>query len=111
MTRLLRATIRLRPDRIVVGEVRDGVALALLKAWNTSTLAGLERFTPTAPKRRLVRIGQLIQKAGVPAQPELIAEAVNVVVFIKRTATGRVVDEIVRVTGFENGKFQIHATD
>ena len=105
MTRLLRATMRLRPDRIVVGEVRDGAALALLKAWNTGHPGGVGTVHANSAGAALVRVGQLIQEAGVPANPELIAEAVNVVVSIKRTATGRVVDEIIRVTGFENGKF------
>lgn len=105
MTRLLRATMRLRPDRIVVGEVRDGAALALLKAWNTGHPGGVGTVHSNNAEAALVRVGQLIQEAGVPPNPELIAEAVNVVVQIKRTPTGRVVDEIVRVTGFENGRF------
>lgn len=107
MTRLLRATMRLRPDRIVVGEVRDAAALALLKAWNTGHPGGVGTVHANSAEAALVRIGQLIQEAGVPAQPELIAEAVNVVVSIKRTSTGRIVDEIVRVKGFENGRFTI----
>lgn len=105
MTRLLRATMRLRPDRIVVGEVRDAAALALLKAWNTGHPGGVGTVHANSAEAALVRVGQLIQEAGVPAQPELIAEAVNVVVSIKRTAGGRVVDEIVRVNGFVNGQF------
>lgn len=105
MTRLLRATMRLRPDRIVVGEVRDGAALALLKAWNTGHPGGVGTVHANSAEAALVRVGQLIQEAGVPANPELIAEAVNVVVSIKRTATGRNVDEIIRVRGFDNGKF------
>ena len=109
MTRLLRATMRLRPDRIVVGEVRDGSALALLKAWNTGHPGGVGTVHANSAQAALVRIGQLIQEAGVPPNPELIAEAVNVVVSIKRTATGRIVDEIVRVKGYEGGKFIIEA--
>lgn len=105
MTRLLRATMRLRPDRIVVGEVRDGAALALLKAWNTGHPGGVGTVHANNASAALVRVGQLVQEAGVPPNPELIAEAVNVVVQIKRTPTGRVVDDIVRVTGFENGRF------
>lgn len=105
MTRLLRATMRLRPDIIVVGEVRDGAALALLKAWNTGHPGGVGTVHANSADAALVRVGQLIQEAGVPANPELIAEAVNVVVSIKRTPTGRIVDEIIRVTGFEAGKF------
>lgn len=111
MTRLLRATMRLRPDRIVVGEVRDGAALALLKAWNTGHPGGVGTVHANSAGAALVRVGQLIQEAGVPANPELIAEAVNVVVSIKRTATGRVVDEIIRVAGFENSKFLVKKID
>jgi type IV secretion system protein VirB11 len=107
MTRLLRATMRLRPDRIVVGEVRDGAALALLKAWNTGHPGGAGTVHANSAEAALVRVDQLIQEAGVPPVPELIAEAVNVVVFIKRTSTGRIVDEIVRVTGFESGRFVV----
>lgn len=107
MTRLLRATMRLRPDRIVVGEVRDGAALALLKAWNTGHPGGVGTVHANSAEAALVRIGQLIQEAGVPAQPELIAEAVNVVVSIKRTVEGRVIDQIAKVAGFEGGKFVI----
>ncbi len=112
MTRLLRATMRLRPDRIVVGEVRDGAALALLKAWNTGHPGGVGTVHSNSAEASLIRIGQLIQETGVPAQPELIAEAINVVIFIKRTATGRVVDEIIRVSGYEyeNGKFVVERT-
>jgi len=111
MTRLLRATMRLRPDRIVVGEVRDAAALALLKAWNTGHPGGVGTVHANSAEAALVRVGQLIQEAGVPAQPELIAEAVNIVVSIKRTATGRSVDEIVRVLGVESGKFAISKID
>lgn len=102
MTRLLRATMRLRPDRIVVGEVRDGSALALLKAWNTGHPGGVGTVHANNPTAGLVRVGQLIQEAGVPPAPDLIAEAVNIVVSISRAAgpAGRVVDGVVRVTGY-----------
>lgn len=103
MTRLLRATLRLRPDRIVVGEVRDGSALALLKAWNTGHPGGVGTVHANDARAALVRIGQLIQEAGVPPNPELIAETVNTVVSIKRTPTGRVVDEIIRVASYTTG--------
>ena len=103
MTRLLRATMRLRPDRIVVGEVRDGSALALLKEWNTGHPGGVGTVHANDASAALIRIGQLIQEAGVPPNPELIAEAVNIVVSIKRTATGRQVDEVVAVRGWSAG--------
>lgn len=103
MTRLLRATMRLRPDRIVVGEVRDGSALALLKAWNTGHPGGVGTVHANDASAALIRVGQLIQEAGVPPNPELIAEAVNVVVSIKRTAEGRRIEEVSLVRGWSAG--------
>lgn len=108
MTRLLRATMRLRPDRIVVGEVRDGSALALLKAWNTGHPGGVGTVHANSASAALIRVGQLIQEAGVPPNQELIAESVNVVVSIKRTAAGRVVEEVVAVRSWSpSGGFHV----
>jgi P-type conjugative transfer ATPase TrbB len=95
---LLRATLRLRPDRIIVGEVRDKSALALLKAWNTGHPGGIGTVHANSTGAALIRIGQLIQEAGVPAAPELISEAVNIVVSIHRNSTGRIIDEVAEVT-------------
>lgn len=105
MIRLLRATMRMRPDRIVVGEVRGPEALALLKAWNTGHPGGIGTVHANDAAAALIRMGQLIQEANVPPNPELIAEAVNLVVSIKRTPAGRAVEEIVQVKGFEEGRF------
>lgn len=99
---LLRATLRLRPDRIVVGEVRDKSALALLKAWNTGHPGGIGTVHANSTGAALVRIGQLIQEAGVPAAPELISEAVNMVISIRRTAAGRLIDEVAEVTNWSS---------
>jgi len=108
MTRLLRATMRLRPDRIVVGEVRDGSALALLKAWNTGHPGGVGTVHANDASAALIRVGQLIQEAGVPPNPELIAEAVNVVVSIKRIPEGRRVEEVAAVRGWSaSGGFHV----
>lgn len=106
-TRLLRATMRLRPDRIVVGEVRDKSALALLKAWNTGHPGGIGTVHANDARAALIRVGQLVQEANVPPAPDLIAEAVNVVVSIKRAAgpAARFVDEVVRVRGYSAGEF------
>jgi type IV secretion system protein VirB11 len=100
MTRLLRATMRLRPTRIIVGEVRDASALALLKAWNTGHPGGVGTVHANNAPAALVRVGQLIQEAGVPPAPELIAEAINVIVSIVRTASGRRIEEVIRVNGY-----------
>ncbi|OIQ71540.1 type IV secretion system protein VirB11 [mine drainage metagenome] len=63
MTRLLRATMCLRPDRIVVGEVRDGSALALLKAWNTGHPSGVGTVHANDASAALIQVGRLIQEA------------------------------------------------
>ena len=103
MTRLLRATMRLRPDRIVVGEVRDGSALTLLKAWSTGHPGGVGTVHASDAEGALVRLGQLVQDAGVPPNPELVADAVNVIVSICRTDTGRRVQEVAAVHGWTTG--------
>lgn len=83
-TKLLKLTLRYRPDRIIVGEVRDGAALALLKAWNTGHPGGLATLHANNPQAALLRLDQLCQEAGVPSQKDLIREAVNVVIQIAR---------------------------
>ena len=108
MTRLLRATMRMRPDRIIVGEVRDGSALALLKAWNTGHPGGVGTVHANDAKAGLIRVAQLIAEVTPQPQSDLIAEAVNLIVSIKRTPTARVVDEIVRVNGWSSaGGFDV----
>ena len=99
---LLRATLRLRPDRIVVGEVRDKSALALLKAWNTGHPGGVGTVHANSTATALIRVGQLIQEAGVPAAPELISEAVDMVISIRRNSVGRMIDEVAEVTNWSS---------
>ena len=82
---------------LVVGEVRGGEALALLKAWNTGHPGGIATIHANSCVGGLVRLEQLIQEANVFPQPLLIAEAVNVVVCIGRTEKGRRVNQIQRV--------------
>ena len=104
-TRLLASTLRLRPDRIFVGEVRDGAALALLKAWNTGHPGGMASIHANSAADALLRMDLLVREASVGALPEVIAAAVDVVVFIERTSLGRRVSEIIRVEGYDNGRF------
>jgi type IV secretion system protein VirB11 len=101
LTRLVRATMRLRPDRIIIGEVRGAEALALLKAWLTGHPGGVTTIHANSAKAALTRLSSLLQEAGVPPQPELIAETINLIVFIVRTVAGRRVTELVRVEGYE----------
>jgi type IV secretion system protein TrbB len=98
---LVRATMRLRPDRIIIGEVRGAEALALLKAWLTGHPGGVTTIHANSARAALTRLASLVQEAGVPPQPELIAETIHVIAFIARTAAGRRVTELVRVEGYD----------
>ena len=91
-------------DRIVIGEVRGREALALLKAWNTGHPGGLTTVHANSAGAALSRIDQLVQEAGVPSQPQLIADSVDLVVSIARQNGGRRVEELLRVEGYEPGQ-------
>ena len=103
LTRLVRATMRLRPDRIVIGEIRGREALALLKAWNTGHPGGMTTVHANSAGAALSRIDQLVQEAGVPTQPELIGDSVDLIVSIARKNGGRRVEELLRVEGYDPG--------
>lgn len=100
ITRLLKSTMRLRPDRIIVGEVRDGGALALLKAWNTGHPGGLATIHANSAYEGLIRLEQLIQEVNVTPQQRLIGQAVNLLVYIERFGHGRRIQQISEVKGF-----------
>jgi len=104
MPRLLKLTLRYRPDRILVGEVRDKAALALLKAWNTGHPGGIATLHANNPEAALLRLDQLCQEAGVPAQQTLIHEAVDIVLQIARDSNhpaGRRISAILDVKSGE----------
>jgi type IV secretion system protein VirB11 len=105
MQRLLRATMRLRPDRIIVGEVRGGEALQMVKAWNTGHPGGLCTLHANSATAALTRLEQLIAEATTSDMRAVIAEAVNLIVPIAKTRTSRVVDPIVRVEGVHAGEY------
>ncbi|HNR78193.1 MAG TPA: ATPase, T2SS/T4P/T4SS family, partial [Parvularculaceae bacterium] len=98
---LVRSTMRLRPDRIIVGEVRGGEALDLMKAWNTGHPGGIATIHANSAVLALARLEQLIGERSQSASQSLIAEAVDVVAFIEKTQVGRRVTEIIRVTGHD----------
>jgi P-type conjugative transfer ATPase TrbB len=101
LTRLVRATMRLRPDRIIIGEVRGAEALALLKAWLTGHPGGVTTIHANSARAALTRLSGLVQEAGVPPQPELIAETIDLIAFIMRTPKGRKVTDLVRVESYD----------
>lgn len=105
MARLLKSTMRLRPDRIIVGEVRDGAALTLLKAWNTGHPGGIATIHANSATAALTRLEQLIAEVSPNPMPEVIGEAVDMVIFIERTPTGRKVQDLLQVEGFRQGEY------
>jgi type IV secretion system protein TrbB len=107
MQRLLKSTMRLRPDRIIVGEVRDGAALTLLKAWNTGHPGGIATVHSDNALSALTRLEQLIAEVSQQAMPQVIGQAVDLIVSIERTAKGRVVRDILGVEGFHDGHYLV----
>ncbi|MDR3230133.1 MAG: P-type conjugative transfer ATPase TrbB [Synergistaceae bacterium] len=102
MRRLVRISLRLRPDRIIVGEVRGKEALDLLKSWNTGHPGGICTLHANSAPSALIRLEQLISEASVSPMKELIGEAVDVVVFLKRQAgKGPIVAEVLEVKGVD----------
>ncbi|RWL00876.1 ATPase, T2SS/T4P/T4SS family, partial [Mesorhizobium sp.] len=106
MARLLKGTMRLRPDRIIVGEVRDGAALTLLKAWNTGHPGGVTTIHSNTAMSALRRLEQLTAEASQQPMQEVIGEAVDLVVSIERTGRGRRVRELIHVEGFSNSRYR-----
>ena len=98
---LVRSTLRLRPDRIIVGEVRGPEALDLLKAWNTGHPGGIATVHANSAHAALYRLEQLIQEAIAVPPRRLIAEAINVVVFIAGRGLARQVQTIAEVKGLD----------
>ncbi len=109
MLRLLKATMRLRPDRIIVGETRGGEALDLLKAWNTGHSGGVATIHANSAYSGLTRLELLISEVSNGNMGELIAEAINIIINIVRTNNGRKIEQIVKVVGFDKelGKYQV----
>lgn len=105
--RLLKSTLRLRPDRIMVGEVRDGAALTLLKAWNTGHPGGFTTLHANDARAALTRLEQLVSEVSQTSMSHVIADAVDLVVSIRRTDGGRRVEEVLCVEGFDQGRYEL----
>jgi P-type conjugative transfer ATPase TrbB len=105
---LVRSTLRLRPDRIIVGEVRGAEALDMLKAWNTGHPGGIATVHANSARSALYRIEQLAQEAVVTVPRRLIAEAIDLIVFIAGRGSSRRIDAIAEVTGLDgNGDYAV----
>jgi type IV secretion system protein VirB11 len=105
---LVRSTLRLRPDRIIVGEVRGAEALDMLKAWNTGHPGGLTTLHANSAPAALTRLEQLVQEAVVTVPRALIAEAIDLIVFIKGRGSERRVESILELAGLdEEGSYAL----
>jgi type IV secretion system protein VirB11 len=101
MADLVRSTLRLRPDRIIVGEVRGREALDMLKAWNTGHPGGIATVHANGALAALYRLEQLVQESVITVPRRLIAEAIDLIVFIAGRGLGRRVETIARVAGLD----------
>lgn len=110
MTVLLKVILRMRPDRILIGEVRGSEALDLLDAWNTGHEGGAATLHANNALAGLTRLKSLITRnESAPSEIEpLIGEAVHIVVHIARTPEGRRIQEILEIFGYEDGHYLIN---
>ncbi len=104
---LVRSTLRLRPDRIIIGEVRGAEALDMLKAWNTGHPGGITTLHANSAHAGLYRLEQLIQEAVVTVPRRLITDAIDIIIFIKGRSNTRRVETIVEVKGLDGDDYQI----
>ena len=96
---LVRASLRLRPDRIPIGEVRGAEALDLLKAWGTGHPGGVGTIHAGTALGALRRLEQLIQEAVVTVPRALIAETIDVIAVLSGRGVERRLAELARVEG------------
>lgn len=105
---LVRSSLRLRPDRIPVGEVRGAEALDLLKAWGTGHPGGVGTIHAGSGIGALRRLEQLIQEAVVTVPRALIAETINLIAVLAGRGSSRRLVELARVEGLNpDGDYRI----
>ncbi|WP_283179944.1 P-type conjugative transfer ATPase TrbB [Gemmobacter sp. 24YEA27] len=108
LSELVRASLRLRPDRIPVGEVRGAEALDLLKAWGTGHPGGIGTIHAGSGIGALRRLEQLIQEAVVTVPRALIAETIDLVVVLSGRGSARRLAELASVEGLgPDGDYRI----
>ncbi|WP_068077322.1 P-type conjugative transfer ATPase TrbB [Novosphingobium lentum] len=99
LSELVRSSLRLRPDRIPIGEVRGSEALDLLKAWGTGHPGGIDTIHASSAIGALRRMEQLIQEAIVTVPRALIAETTDLIAVLAGRGTSRRLVELARVEG------------
>jgi pilus assembly protein CpaF len=102
---LLRATLRHRPDRIIVGEVRGGEAFDLLQALNTGHSGSLSTIHANSAEQALARFSSCVVQSGVELPYQAvryqIADAIDLVLHLGRRRGARVVEEVIRVERYD----------
>ena len=105
---LVRSSLRLRPDRIPIGEVRGPEALDLLKAWGTGHPGGIGTIHAGSGLGALHRLEQLIQETVVTVPRALIAETIDLVAVLAGRGSARRLVELARVDGLQSdGSYHI----
>lgn len=105
---LVRDALRMRPDRIVVGEMREGsAALETLKAWNTGHPGGLSTLHANSAEEALSRLEDLISEVAAQIPHRAIGQAVDLIVHIRRTPAGRRVEETLEVLGWDGTRYVV----
>jgi type IV secretion system protein TrbB len=102
LTDLVRSALRLRPDRIPIGEVRGGEALDLIKAWGTGHPGGIGTLHAGSALGALRRLEQLIQEAVITVPRSLIAETIDLIAVLSGRGSARRLVELTRVEGLNS---------
>lgn len=106
LSELVKSALRTSPNRIIVGEVRGPEALDLLDVWATGHPGGVATLHASSAEGALLRLDRLAQRANVPPQTALIAEAIQLVAVIEGSNAGRRISDLVQVVGLDaSGRF------
>lgn len=108
LSELIVGALRYRPDRIHIGEVRDGAALNLLKAWNTGHPGGIGTYHADSAEEALPRMEELVEEATPAPKQALIGRALDVIVYMRKTPAGRKITEILDVRGWDKKAQEYH---
>ena len=109
MQDLVKSSLRERPDRVLIGEIRGKEALDLITIWNTGHPGGIATIHADSAYKALARLERLLAQANSYNMQEDIAQAINVIIFIKKIPKGRNVEEILEVKKYDkvNEKYEI----
>jgi type IV secretion system protein TrbB len=108
MRDLVKGIMRMRPDRIIIGEVRDAAALELLKAWNTGHPGGICTIHANSPQATLARLEDLVHEAVSVVPTRLIQQAIDIIVFMRRDKKGKYkIDSIHSYDASDDGKYEL----